>query len=622
MNQDKKNINETNNKTIRDDMINGMLPFIIIMLIEFFFKYMNGGILAVLYTNSNSLVFSVLIGYFIYAILVSLTKKNTRAIQILCIMAFVLLLINQIKIIYTGQPIYFSDINFLGQVSGLATMLSSTILFMILQYLFGFVILAVIFIMIMKWAKKHDFEFSNKKARIMVFATSIIIIVILFHPIGKTKDLYLKLFFDVDRYTDYNSYTNDFSYYLQHTLLSGMYGVMLNNTFTEPQDYNRQEIENIIQKSDDIEKNQNLGKPNIILVFSEAFWDIEQLEEITFDKPVTSNFNRLKQEGQYIELLSCAYGGMSENVAFELLTGGSLNYFTKGYIPVMSLYKRENSMNIPSMVKELKNNHYYSKIVFGKDYYGSRNAFQKMGFDEYLELQQTTDNTKGEGISDEYMTDLIIQEFESKPKDKPIFYMAETIQNHMPYTKDKYENYDIQIENSNLGEETNETLHSYAQGIYDADKQLNRLYEYIKQYKEPTILIFLGDHLPYLYTKKGENAIEYLEFFNTSDELQNVYRRYNTQALVLANYNIKQKEMPPILSNDLLLTYIINNMDIEISNYYKWQYSTIQGLPAYNPYLGIDKDGNKYFIKDLTNQMKAIYLYREKIQYKFFIEAK
>lgn len=622
MNQDKKNINETNNKTIRDDMINGMLPFIIIMLIEFFFKYMNGGILAVLYTNSNSLVFSVLIGYFIYAILVSLTKKNTRAIQILCIMAFVLLLINQIKIIYTGQPIYFSDINFLGQVSGLATMLSSTILFMILQYLFGFVILAVIFIMIMKWAKKHDFEFSNKKARIMVFATSIIIIVILFHPIGKTKDLYLKLFFDVDRYTDYNSYTNDFSYYLQHTLLSGMYGVMLNDTFTEPQDYNRQEIENIIQKSDDIEKNQNLGKPNIILVFSEAFWDIEQLEEITFDKPVTSNFNRLKQEGQYIELLSCAYGGMSENVAFELLTGGSLNYFTKGYIPVMSLYKRENSMNIPSMVKELKNNHYYSKIVFGKDYYGSRNAFQKMGFDEYLELQQTTDNTKGEGISDEYMTDLIIQEFESKPKDKPIFYMAETIQNHMPYTKDKYENYDIQIENSNLGEETNETLHSYAQGIYDADKQLNRLYEYIKQYKEPTILIFLGDHLPYLYTKKGENAIEYLEFFNTSDELQNVYRRYNTQALVLANYNIKQKEMPPILSNDLLLTYIINNMDIEISNYYKWQYSTIQGLPAYNPYLGIDKDGNKYFIKDLTNQMKAIYLYREKIQYKFFIEAK
>lgn len=624
INQDKQKINEQKIKSakIRNDIINGMLPFIIVMLIECFFKLINGGLLTVLYTNSNSFVFSILIGYLLYAILLSFTKRNANAIQMICIIGFTLLLINQIKIVYTGQPIYFSDINFLGQVSGLATIVSSTILYMVLQYLFGFVILAVMFIMIIKWGKKHDFEFSNKKARITVFTLSIIIITILFNPIGKTKNLYLKLFFDIDNYTDYNSYTNDFSYYLQHTLLSGMYGVMLNNTFTEPQNYNNQEIENIIQKSVKNEKNQNLGKPNIILLFSEAFWDIEQLEEVTMNKPVTSNFNRLKQEGQCIELLSCAYGGMSENVAFELLTGGSLNYFTKGYIPVMSLYKRKNSNKLPSIVKELKSNNYYSKIVFGKDYYGSKNAFQKMGFDEYLELEQTPDNTKGEGISDEYMTDLIIQEFENKSDDKPIFYMVETIQNHMPYTKDKYQNYDIQIENSNLGEEIKETLNSYAQGIYDADKQLNRLYEYVKQYEEPTILIFLGDHLPYLYTKKGKNAIEYLEFFNTSEELENIHRQYNTQALILANYEIKQEEMPQILSNDLLLTYIINNMDIEISNYYKWLYSTIQELPAYNRYLGIDKKGNKYYIKDLTNEMKTIYSYREKMQYKFFIEAK
>lgn len=622
--QDKQKIDEQKIKSnkIRNDIIKGMLPFIIVMLIELFFKLINGGLLTVLYTNSNSFVFSILIGYLLYAILLSFTKKNTNAIRMICIIGFTLLLVNQIKLEYTGQPIYFSDINFLGQVSGLATIVSSTVLYMVLQYLFGFIILAVILIVIMKWAKRHDFVFSNQKARITVCTLSIIVIVILFNPIGKAKNLYLKLFFDVDNYTDYNSYTNDYSYYLQHTLLSGMYGVMLNNTFTQPPDYNNQEIENIIQKSANNQKNQNLGKPNIILLFSEAFWDIEQLEEVTMNKSVTSNFNRLKEEGQCIELLSCAYGGMSENVAFELLTGGNLNYFTKGYIPVMSLYKRKNSDKIPSIVKELKSNNYYSKIVFGKDYYGSKNAFQKMGFDQYLELQQTPDNAKGEGISDEYMTDLIIQELENKKEDKPIFYMAETIQNHMPYTKDKYQNYDIQIENSNLGEETNETLNSYAQGIYDADKQLNRLYEYVKQYNEPTILIFLGDHLPYLYTKKGKNAIEYLEFFNTSEELENIYRQYNTQALILANYEIKQEEVPKNLSNDLLLTYIINNMDIEISNYYKWLYSTIQELPAYNRSLALDKEGNKYSIKNLTNQMEIIYSHREKIQYKFFIEAK
>ena len=118
---------------------------------------------------------------------------------------------------------------------------------------------------------------------------------------------------------------------------------------------------------------------------------------------------------------------MSENVAFEMLTGASLNYFTKGYIPVMTLYKNQNSSNLPSIIKELKKNNYNSKIVFGKDYYNSKNAFQKMGFDEYLEVEQTNENTKGDYVSDEYITDLIIQELENKSDENKIFYMAETI---------------------------------------------------------------------------------------------------------------------------------------------------------------------------------------------------
>ena len=40
--------------------------------------------------------------------------------------------------------------------------------------------------------------------------------------------------------------------------------------------------------------------------------------------------------------MSPTYGGASENVAFELLTSGSMNYFPRGYIPIMSLYNRKN----------------------------------------------------------------------------------------------------------------------------------------------------------------------------------------------------------------------------------------------------------------------------------------
>lgn len=618
--QNKKEQTNTCNKEVINDIMVGIMPFIMITLVEIFFKVSNGGIPIVLNTNANSFVFSVILAYLIYAIGISLTKKNTKALQILCVISFVVLLINQMKILYTGEPIYFSDANFLEKTGDFVTMLSSHMISMILPYVLAFLLLGIIFVMIIKWCKQYEFEIVSTKLRIVILIVSTLIVFLLFIPNNQTKELYLKLFFNIEEYKDYDSYTTNLSYYQQHTLLSGMYGVLLNNRFVEPKNYNEQEIKEMI-KSADVRNKSELGNPNIILLFSEAFWDIDKLQEITFDKPITANLNQFKQEGKCIELLSCAYGGMSENVAFELLTGGSLNYFTRGYIPTMSLYKKKNSKKIPSIVKELKNNNYHSKIVFGKDFYNSKDTFLNMGFDEYVQLKQTAENTKGKFISDEYMTDLIIEELQNKEKDKPIFYMAETIQNHMPYTKDKYEKYDIEILQSNLDKDKNNTLLSYSQGVYDADKQLQRLYEYIKEYEEPTMLIFLGDHLPYLYTEDRKNVIEYLTYFNTSEELENIYRRYNTQAFILSNYDIKQETFPEYLSNDLLLTYFINHMNLEVSSYYKWLYTTIQDLPASNRYIALDKEGNKYKINNLKSEMKKIYSFKEMMQYKFFIKV-
>lgn len=609
------------NKKVENDIILAIIPLIIIVLMELFFKICNGGVLVALSTNANAIIFSILMGYLIYAILISMTRRNSTAIRILCIATFLLLLINQIKIVYTGEPLYFSDINFLGKINDLVVMLNSTMLLMLLKYLLFFVILAIIFVIIIKKTEKCDFEFKNNKARIAVLLISIIIIVILFIPNDSSKNIYLQLFFNIKEDTDYDSYTTNLSYYTKYSLVSGMYGVMLNNRFTEPQNYNEQQLENILQESASFEIEKNINTPNIILVFSESFWDVNKLEEIEINKEVTANFNKLKQEGKCIELLSCTYGGRSENVAFELLTGGSMKYFGNGYIPIMSLYQKENSSNLPSIIKELKNNNYYSKIVFGKDYYNSQNAFQKIGFDEYIELKQTIENTKGKYISDEYITDLIIEELENKTDEKSLFYMAETIQNHMPYTKDKYQNYDMEIESSNLNSDMNNTLLAYVQGVYDADKQLGRLYEYIKEYNEPTVLIFLGDHLPYLYTEKGKNVIDYLDYFNTSEELESTYRKYNTQALILSNYDIDWEEVPQCLSNNLLLTYIINQMNIDISDYYKWLYSTINDLPASNTEIGLDKYGNKYNINNFDSKMQEIYHLKEMMQYKFFVKT-
>lgn len=605
------------NKEINKEIIAILIPFFMTLSIEVFFGICNGGIIAVLNSNAMSLIFSTLVIYLIYGVLIGITKKLSISTIIVATIVTIFLIINQIKIAYTGDVIVFSDINFIPGINGIFKMISSDLFVLLKIYWIQLIFLIISLILIIRWTIKNDRIIKNLKTRLVTILICIIVFIILFIPNQYTKNIFLNLFLHPDE----GSYTTSLSYCDDYSLLAGIYGMLLNDRMYEPESYNEEELNEILENYNDVKTTGTLGTPNIIVVFSESFWDIDKQKDVKFNEEVAPNIKRLKNEGKIIETLSCAYGRLSENIAFELLTGGSLNYFNKGYIPIMSLYKRENSEAIPSILKELKQNNYKTKIVFGEDYYNSEKAMKKLGFDEYADVETVESQEEPNNISDEYITDLIISELENKPQNEKIFYMTETIQNHMPYPIEKYENYDISIKSSNLNEEDNKAILSYAQGVHDADEQLNRLYEYIKEYEQPTILIFLGDHLPYLYTEdRNNNAIDRMSYFNTENEIENLYRLYNTQAIVLSNYNIDIDDMPSYLSNDLLLTYIVNNMDIELSSYYKWLYSTIKYLPASNEFVSLDIKGTKYSTQELKGIMERIYKIRENMQYKLFVK--
>lgn len=195
--------------------------------------------------------------------------------------------------------------------------------------------------------------------------------------------------------------------------------------------------------------------------------------------------------------------------------------------------------------------------------------------------------------------------------------MALTMQAHMPYTKYKYENYDIKIKKSKLSNEENDVLLSYAQGIYDADKQLGKLYDFIMEYPEPTTIIFLGDHLPYLDTVNGENVINKLEYFNTDDPKQNIYRKYNTQALIISNYDIEYDDTK-YLGPDILLAYLIQQNNMDISAYYQYLLKSRKTLPTFNRYIAIDNNENLFFTNEISSDMLEIYNIRNDLQYHYF----
>jgi len=597
-----------------------LIPITVTLILEFFFKLCNGGIYTILITKIPSLFISILLGIILYIVLLGIFKESNKINKFYCRFMFILFLINKIKIIYTGEPIYFSDINFVSKTIELGSLVSSTVLKMLLPYANILLAMPVIFYLIIQLNKKRNIEITNMKTRIILVSSAALVIGALFIPNKHTQNFYLNTFYRMNKYVDYNSWTTNLSYYLYHSMLSGMYGVMLNNRLYEPENY---DISTLKQELSELQMSEmdKWEKANIICISAESFWDVSKISGIEFDREITKNFNDLKEKGKGVELLTNVYGGMSENTVFELITGGSMNYFPKGYIPIMSLYKKAGSNKIPSIVHDLNNNGYDTKIIFGKDYYNSEDTYRKIGFKEYIELKPTEENQKGYYISDEYLTDVVIEYLKNKKKNQKSFYFISTIQNHMPYEIDKYKDYDMKIKNSQYTKEINETILSYAQGVYDIDKQLGRLYDFIIEYEEPTIIIFLSDHLPYLYTDQGKNALFSFEYFDTGNEIENTYRKYNTQALIFANYGVDYSNIPDLTSNDLFLTTIVNQMDLKINDYYRWLYTTFETLPASNKFVSVSGNGRVYNTNHLDDEMKRVYELKKHMQYKFFVDT-
>ena len=72
------------------------------------------------------------------------------------------------------------------------------------------------------------------------------------------------------------------------------------------------------------------------------------------------------------------------------------------------------------------------------------------------------------------------------------------------------------------------------------------------------------------------------------------------------------------LDADLLSSYILNHMDIEVSDYYRWLYSTRNTIGASNRYITIDQDDYIHYTNSLSEKQDKLNKLRHNIQYRYF----
>ena len=245
-------------------------------------------------------------------------------------------------------------------------------------------------------------------------------------------------------------------------------------------------------------------QPNIIFIMDESFWDVQELEDygVTFDQPVTPNLHRLMETSAYGKAYSPSFGGGTCDVEFEALTGFSVEFLPAGCKP----FQQHVTRPMFSIASYLKEQGYATQAVhcYYAKFWSRNTAYPNLGFDEFISLEDFENperkrDTEWSGglVTDAEMARRVIQEYEERDKDKPLFMHAVTMQNHTSYNRNNYpeeELVGILEAPEGISENTLGALQDFATGVREADAMLGTLTDYFSRVDEPTILVFWGDH--------------------------------------------------------------------------------------------------------------------------------
>lgn len=263
---------------------------------------------------------------------------------------------------------------------------------------------------------------------------------------------------------------------------------------------------------------------------------------------------------------------------FEALTGYSMEHLPSGSKP----YQQHVTRPMFSLPNYLKEQGYSTLAIHGyyRKYWNRDKAYPHLGIDRFIAAEnfiaperKRSFYWKGGLISDAEMGAKIIDEFEQRDKNKPLFMHAVTMQNHSSYNEKNYpgeELVNILEAPEGLSKETRSQLRDFATGIHQADAMLGSLIEYFSKVDEPTILVFWGDH--YNTVGKGYELYEktgYIEKGDTKSPMLHgtplvMWSNYSDQAVDLGTigaYNISPVMMDLFgLKKPLFFDFLLEGM--------------------------------------------------------------
>ncbi|MCM1157096.1 MAG: LTA synthase family protein [Bacteroidales bacterium] len=339
--------------------------------------------------------------------------------------------------------------------------------------------------------------------------------------------------------------------------------------------------------------------PNIIVIMSEAFYDVNRLEGVvTYSENPMAAFEEVKKDSSFGNAMVNIYGGSTHFSEFEFLTGWNTRGMASGFCP----YKEYFQDKQPSFVGYLKKQGYYTMAVhpYNGVFWERYKAYPRMGFDKFIDRSQMTYTDMCGYISDDALTNEIIYRYEkNKDGGKPFFCFGVSVANHIAIINgEEKQNVPENIEvtfhgnETGYGENRQKWFGEYISGISKSGEALKKLTDYFKQTKEPTVILFFGDHAP-------SYALDILKAGKKEEILA-----YSTPYLIWDNMNL-DKEQNGEMNVSFLSTYLLMKLGMPLPEQSYYNIALREEYPVETRYVVKDKNGRSYH--DFDQEEKEVY---------------
>lgn len=432
-------------------------------------------------------------------------------------------------------------------------------------------------------------KINNKKERLYIVFISLTLFISLINTI-KNNETVSKLGIEISMFNIKENYEdNGFLF----TFINSLNSLDIN----EPENYSKNEVFKYLELSGLVNKEDIKSKPNIIIIMNEAFTDVTDLPDVHFSEDPISFFKSLQKEFTSGNAITPVFGGLTSQVEYQVLTGNS-TYFTDVNNVV---YLNCINKGFPSIVNVLNSIGYNSIAIhpYERNFYSRESVYKDLGFTDFISEEDFINPDRIRGyITDKELSRRIIEEYEKKQDNIPLFIHSISMQNHGPYDSG-YNEANILLESEVLSEDNRAIVSEYANLLKRSDEGLEYLVEYFSNINEPTIILMFGDHKPIL----GDNMSTYKQLGVVGDTItyEQYYDIMHTPFVIWNNYGLTNEQYTDV-DTSYLGAILLKIAGLNYDKYFNYLYNFAGDILAFNDKFYIDKNRNILSIANLNKE--------------------